>query len=100
MERILSTDLASLCVEQQYDDEEKEIVLFHYLEECLPEHRLKLEMMCMLYSMKVALWSLNQNQMGLNKNFDFLWLFDCITKIFSDLIYGCNMPPTLWIHLV
>ncbi len=49
-------DLASLCVEHGYDEEEKQMLLEAYFQTPSKEQRRHLEMMCMLYSMRDALW--------------------------------------------
>jgi len=64
-------DLASLCVEQEYEEEEKELLLGYYFEKYSIEQRIHLEMMCMLYSMRAALWAFHQDATVGNKNFDF-----------------------------
>ncbi len=67
-------DLASLCVQNQFDREEKEIALTSYFGLATSQHKTHLEMMCMLYSMRSALWCFNQNQNMADKSFDFLKL--------------------------
>jgi len=69
-------DLASLCIEQEYEPEEKEMVLTYYFGGFSQEQRIHLEMMCMLYSMRAALWALNQDHSSREKQMDFKSLFE------------------------
>lgn len=75
-------DLASLCVEQQYDDEEKGLVIKSYFGKFSQDLRIQFKFMCMLYSLKVSLWALNQKYNGNESTFDFLWLADLHYKNF------------------
>jgi thiamine kinase-like enzyme len=67
-------DLAALCIEHGYNDEEKELLLKAYFQTPTEEQRIHLEIMCMLYSLRDSLWYIIQNQQTMKKPCDFLEL--------------------------
>ena len=76
-------DLAALCIEHGYSDEEKEIVLKTYFQTPTEEQRIHLEIMCMLYSLRDSLWYIIQNQQPTKKPCDFLELANAHYQNFS-----------------
>ena len=50
-------DLAGFCIEQDFDDEERDFALQEYLSSYSLEDKSKFEKMCMLYALKTAMWS-------------------------------------------
>ena len=76
-------DLAALCVEHGYSDEEKELVLKAYFQTPTEEQRIHLEIMCMLYSLRDSLWYIIQNQHTTKEPRDFLELADYHYRSFS-----------------
>ena len=67
-------DLAALCIEHQFDEEEKEMVLQNYFQTPTEKERVHLEMMCMLYSLRDALWYFIENNPSPEKRCDYLGL--------------------------
>jgi thiamine kinase-like enzyme len=49
-------DLAAVCVEHQFNEEEKQMLLKNYFQTPTEQQRYVLEMMCMLYSLRDCLW--------------------------------------------
>jgi thiamine kinase-like enzyme len=67
-------DLAAVCVEHKYTQEEKELLLREYCQVVTDTDRVHLEVMCMLYSLRDALWYILENQHPKNTPCDFLEL--------------------------
>ena len=65
-------DLASFCVEHILDEEERELVLASYFSSYGKAEVEKLELMCMVYSLKVALWGYLQKMLCPEMSFDIL----------------------------
>jgi thiamine kinase-like enzyme len=67
-------DLAALCIEHQFDEEEKAMLLNDYFANSTEEQRIHLEMMCMLYSLRDALWYFIENKPSSQKQCDYIEL--------------------------
>ena len=67
-------DLAALCIEHQFTEEEKGLFLKNYVSTPTEEQRIHLEMMCMLYSLRDALWYFLEYNPASTKTSDFLTL--------------------------
>ena len=67
-------DFTALCIEHQFDEEEKNMVLKQYFQTPTEEQRIHLEMMCMLYSLRDALWYFIENDPSPQKKCDYLGL--------------------------
>jgi thiamine kinase-like enzyme len=64
-------DFASLCIEHEFDDEEKDLLLKDSFQTPTEEQRIHLEMMCMLYSLRDSLWYFLENEKPANQSKDF-----------------------------
>lgn len=69
-------DLAALCVQQRFDNTEKEIALTRYYGTFSDTQRDHLEMMCMLYNMRCALWCYIQSRNIPEKKYHLLQVAD------------------------
>lgn len=67
-------DLAALCTEHQFDEEEKRMLLQNYFQSPGEEQRIVLEMMCMLYSLRDCLWYILENNRSAHHACDFIGL--------------------------
>ncbi len=67
-------DLASICIEHGFDEEEKRMLLGAYFRRSTEKRRCVLEMMCMLYSMRDCLWYILENRRSPHEGGDFLQL--------------------------
>lgn len=83
-------DLASICIEHGYTNEEKELLLSCYCEHPTAQDRIHLEEMCMLYSMRDALWYFIERQQSLHRPCDFLEL--------ANLHYRNFFTSLQWLH--